>query len=160
MKSTPVIRTAYASRLGLLLPLLAGSTLARATAMARHGTVVTAAKPAAESVRPMQAHAQAGHHGHGARPAHDGAHAHHGEHGPAAQAQHGDGKTATHQSVHAKAGCADCAKCCLLAASAPPPALVADFAPAVARALFLSQSTPVPAFLTDGPDRPPRHFIA
>ncbi len=71
-----------------------------------------------------------------------------------------DGKPSSHKAVHAKAGCADCAKCCLLAASAPPPMLAASFAPRVARASFEPQRAIDPAFLTDGPDRPPRHLTA
>ncbi len=125
MKFNTVIRTVIALLLCLLLPLQAGATLARATAMAHH-----------------VAHRAANHHD------------------PAAHGQTDHGKAFSHQSVHAKAGCIDCAKCCLLAASAPPPVLTADFVPAVARASFLPQSAPAPAFLTDGPERPPRHSIA
>ena len=163
MKSNTVIRTAIALLLCLLLPLQAGATLARATAMARHGTggASTTVKSADAGQR-MQPLAHAGHHGQGVHAAqvHHGAHGATDHHGPAAHGQPDKVKAGTHQSVHAKAGCADCAKCCLLAASAPPPVLTADFAPAVARAAFLPQSAPAPAFLTDGPDRPPRHLIA
>ncbi len=169
MKSNTVIRTVIALLLCVLLPLQAGATLARATAMARHGSAgTTAAAMAAEAARSGQPAMHAGHHGHGsapyhAEPVHHGAHGAHGAADAQATAAHGQpdqARAATHQSVHAKAGCADCAKCCLQAASAPPPVLVADFAPALARAAFLPQSAPAPAFLTDGPERPPRHLIA
>jgi len=171
MKFKSVMRTVLALLLCLLLPLQAGATLARATAMARHGSagaaVAVKTEQAGERVQPL---AHAGHQRHGAQGSHAGAQdaaaAHHGAHRAAnhpeaaAHGQQAQGKAASHQSVHAKAGCVDCAKCCLLAASAPPPVLTADFAPAVARASFLSQSAPAPSFLTDGPDRPPRHLIA
>lgn len=170
MKFNTVIRTVIALLLCLLLPLQAGATLARATAMARHGSVgATMAVTKEQDRERAQRLAHSGHQGHGAQRSHVGAQAapaHHGAHRaanhrePAAHGQQDEGKASLHQSVHAKAGCVDCAKCCLLAASAPPPVLTADFAPAVARASFLSQSAPAPLFLTDGPDRPPRHLFA
>ncbi len=161
MKSNTVIRAVIALLLCLLLPLQAGATLARATAMARHGAAgaaTTVKRP--DAVSRVQPLAHAGHHGQGSHAAHDAAHVHQAAHEPAVHGQPGKAKSATHQSVHAKAGCVDCAKCCLLAASAPPPVLTVEFAPAVARAAFFPQSAPAPAFLTDGPDRPPRYLIA
>lgn len=63
---------------------------------------------------------------------------------------------ASHKDRHAKAECQTCAKCCLMAASAPPPVLNPTLAPAVTRAAFTPSADPAPAFLTDGPERPPR----
>ncbi len=143
MKFSPAIRTLLALMLCLLLPLQAGATLARATAMARHGSM---------SVPPSQ-DAHAGHHGDRVDHGNHG----HGGHGGQVVTP-ADSESGSHKSVHAKAGCADCAKCCLLAASAPPPASAASFTPDAVRAAFLAQRAPTPSFLTDGPDRPPRHL--
>lgn len=151
MKVITVIRPWIALLLCLLLPLQAGATLARATAMARHGAVhrvavQTVAPPAAQE-QAISVLAHHGHHGHVA-------------HGHSTGSKATSDKLMSHQAKHAKAGCADCAKCCLQAASAPPPMLPAVFVPAVARASFTAQHAPVPAFLTDGPERPPRHLNA
>lgn len=175
MKFTPAIRTLVALMLCLLLPLQAGATLARATAMARHGGVHApmAAPPAAQAAAHNahdahhahvghhgSDHPHAGHKGHGDTPApapHQGDQGDQGNQGR--QVQPADGK-ASHKTVHAKAGCVDCAKCCLQAAAAPPSALAPSFAPGMSRVAFVSQRAPAPAFLTGGPDRPPRPLPA
>jgi hypothetical protein len=186
MNLSSSVRTLIALLLCLLLPLQAGATLARAAAMARHAAQMpTAVSPAVardDAAIPLLAHGglhgghhadqhgahtvHAGHGGHAADAAHAAPHSHshqghHGDHGLKAPADvKPASKPASHQAVHAKAGCADCAKCCLMAASAPPPVLSASFAPAVARASFEPQRALAPAFLTSGPDRPPRHLTA
>lgn len=178
MRFNRAFRTLIALILCVLLPLQAGATLARASAMARHGIApvpvmaAAAAQPAAAANAIVHAPAwpslaQGAHHSHPG-PAHaQPAAEDHGIHAAPLHSVHDgklvqpdDGKPVSHKTVHAKAGCTDCAKCCLLAASAPPPMLCASFAPAVARASFDAQRAPAPAFLTDGPDRPPRPLPA
>lgn len=226
MKAITIVRPLIALLLCLLLPLQAGATLARATAMVLHGGIpaLAKAKPspmahhrAMDGVAHDRHGTDAAQGGHGIRGT-DGAHGDHGvkgipvahgtETGHGMHAAHGEftgsrviaddaasgklvsdeqasdkqasheaastspasiqaaanqqvsGKSASHQAKHAKAGCADCAKCCLQAASAPPPMLPAVFVPTFVRAAFIAQQAPAPAFLTDGPERPPRQLIA
>lgn len=160
-----MFRTVLALLLCLLLPLQAGATLARSAAMAMHGGVHATAATVSE----LQATGEhADHQVHGGKlQRHDQVHHEHKQykqnkqhHEHHARMPTADAKVSGHKTLHAKAGCVDCAKCCLIAASAPPPALPASFAPAVARASFISQRAPAPAFLTDGPERPPRHRTA
>ncbi len=168
MKAITVLRPLIALLLCVLLPLQAGATLVRATTMARHGAAHTLSAPVGAEAGAQLALAQEVHHagshalmhgqlsahaGHASPPAHAALH-------PPADAKAVSDKAASHQAKHAKAGCSDCAKCCLQAASAPPPMLSAVFPPAVARASFRPQHAPVPAFLTDGPERPPRVLTA
>jgi hypothetical protein len=174
MKLSSSVRSLIALLLCLLLPLQAGATLARAAAMARHaGQMPAQVSPAVikdDAAVPLLVHgglhgahtAHAGHGVHAADAAHTAPHphSHQGHHGDHSLKAPADAKPASHKAVHAKAGCADCAKCCLMAASAPPPVLSASFAPAVARASFEPQRALAPAFLTSGPDRPPRHLPA
>ena len=142
-----LLRAFVALMLCVLLPVQAGATLVRSTAM----SAAHALKPAA---MPQAAPAPA---------VHTGQHAHH--HAafvhPAHQAKQDTvAVKSSHKERHAKAECQSCAKCCLLAASAPPPALGPAPAPAVARAAFVSSADPAPSFLTDGPERPPRSLAA
>lgn len=192
MKVSHALRTLFALVLSLLLPLQAGATLARATAMALHAGApvgpMTVAPPLDQD-RALDQLAHGAHAGHAVHADHaadgghgsdvdldadarhdtDTVHGTYGTHGESA-----DGKPVSHKASpdkatadkptshyakHAKAGCADCAKCCLHAASAPPPMLPAVFVPMVVRASFTVQHAPIPAFLTDGPERPPRHLI-
>jgi hypothetical protein len=136
-------RIAIASLLCLLLPLQAGAAVARSTAMsAQHATQAGA--------KPLQlAHAIGVPHQHGA-------HSHH-ENLPNKKA----GKPVKSRSVQqAKADCHEAAKCCLAAASAPPSANNQCFDPAIARVAYIPHSLPAVAFLTGGPERPPRFLNA
>ncbi len=173
MKAITVMRPLIALLLCVLLPLQAGATLVRATTMARHGGAHTLSAPGLSESRAQTAPAHDAHHAgnHAAMHVQPSAHAgHEGHEGHDRPLLPADGnavadkaaahKANSHQDRHAKAGCSDCAKCCLQAASAPPPMLSAIFSPAVARASFSPQDAPAPAFLTDGPERPPRALNA
>ncbi len=140
-----IVRTLVALLLCALLPLQAGAALVRSTSMsASHA--VRSASINMQRAAPLDVatgdHAQHGHHSHQAKPA--------AEHLPMPDA------APSHKQHHAKAECQSCAKCCLMAASAPPPVLTPALAPAVTRTAFIPSADPAPAFLTDGPERPPR----
>lgn len=137
-----IIRTFVALLLCAVLPLQAGAALVRSTAMSASHALRAAPVVAQQEASDAAAHHA--HHGHHAQPA-DGAR-------PQAVAL----PAASHKDRHAKAECQTCAKCCLMAASAPPPVLNPTLAPAVTRAAFIPSADPAPAFLTDGPERPPR----
>jgi hypothetical protein len=70
------------------------------------------------------------------------------------------GADASHKSSHAKGHCSDCGKCCVTAAVAPPPTLVAAFQPSVMRAAYIPIRARIAARVPDGPERPPRFLIA
>jgi hypothetical protein len=118
-----------------------------------------------------------GHHGAAAARAHAG-HSHEHEHGAAAAPHGHDGTTLSHSHADerevgpsdggdaaklpsaqkvAKTSCSACASCCT-AAALPTAVLTFDVTP-----VHSSVVAPVPlsiaAFLTDGPDRPPRSMI-
>ncbi len=140
-------RTLVSVLLCLVLPLQASAALVRAV------TMMAPAHPApshAGSALPppsMQvAHAIGAPHQHGA-------HAHH-EKLPKQKA--GKSAPASHKAKHAKGDCPTCAKCCLLAAVAPPPAVAPDSSIPVSRVAFVAAPLSVPSFLPDGPERPPR----
>ena len=142
-----IVRIVVASLLCLLLPLQAGASVARSAAMsaqhAAHGSTH-------EAVKPLQlAHAIGVPHQHGA-------HAHH-ENLPNKKASK-PAKARTSQQ--AKSECDDGAKCCLMAASAPPSVNNQCFDPAIARVAFVPHSIPAAAFITEGPERPPRFLNA
>lgn len=142
-----LFRIVIASLLCLLLPLQAGASVARSAAMsAQH-----AARSSGQiSAKPLQlAHAIGVPHQHGA-------HAHH-ENLPNKKASK-PSKSRTAQQ--AKADCHEGSKCCLMAASAPPSANLHCFDPAIARVAHVPHSLPAAAFITDGPDRPPRFLNA
>ncbi len=146
--------------LSLLLPLQAGSALARSVGMlSRHhapavstaSTASTTAAPAAQA--PLQvAHAIGVPHQHGA-------HAHHEGHHVKKSAPSGkdDG---SHKARHAKGHCSDCGKCCVTAAVALPPSLVSAVQPHVTRAAWLPFRERIAAHVPDGPERPPRSLTA
>lgn len=144
---TKFARFAIASLLCLLLPLQAGAAMVNSTAMsARHAAQFNAGA----NVKPLQlAHAIGAPHQHGA-------HAHH-ENLPNKKAAKPSKARSTKQ---AKAECHDGAKCCLIAASAPPSAVNQCFDPAIARVAYIPHSVPAVAFITDGPERPPRFQAA
>ncbi len=140
--------------LSLLLPLQAGSALARSAGMlARHHAPATAAARAENSAAPLQlAHAIGVPHQHGA-------HAHH-EHHQVKKAAPSGKDDGSHKTRHAKGNCSDCGKCCVTAAVAPPPSLVAGFEPHATRAAYLSARALITAHVPDGPERPPRSLTA
>lgn len=141
----------------LLLPLQAGSALARAAGMqSRHHapaaeTATTAGNAAATA--PLQlAHATGSPHPHDA-------HARH-QHHAAKKAAPSAGDEASHQTRHAKGHCSDCGKCCVTAAVALPSSLVASFRPPVTRAAYVPSRARIAAHIPDGPERPPRFLTA
>jgi hypothetical protein len=174
VRMKPAFRTLIALLLCLLLPLQAGATLARSTAMVLRGGMHPATVTAPRAVDELQhaASPQALHAGHDTQAMH-AMHRHHGDqplqhHAPVhgghdLQPDHAPSANiilSAHHKTHAKTGCVDCAKCCLLAASAPPPARPPSLAPVAARVSFIAQHAPETAFFTDGPERPPRPPIA
>lgn len=92
------------------------------------------------------AHAGEGHHHdpsmHAAHPTDDGAPVHGSDHAPA----------------HGKYGCSACAACCIGGALASPAPLLP--APAHLHERPLPVPQPAAAFITDGPERPPRPLPA
>ena len=148
MKS--IVRITLASLLCLLLPLQSGAVVARAAAMSVQHAKQVNHIGAQDADKPLQlAHAIGVPHQHGA-------HAHH-ENLPNKKALKPAKARSTQQ---AKSECHDGAKCCLVAASAPPSANTQCFDPAIARVAYLPHSLPAVAFLTDGPERPPRFLNA
>jgi len=145
MSST--FRTTVALLLCLLLPLQAGASMVRSAGMsAKHAAQMTSPS----DMRTMQlAHAIGVPHQHGAHATHD------------KPLKKKAGKPAkSHTSQQAKAHCHEGAKCCLMAASALPSVTRYRFDPAIARVSYASLSMPAVAFLTDGPERPPRFLTA
>lgn len=144
------VRITLASLLCLLLPLQSGAVVARSVAMSVQHAKQANHIGAQAADKPLQlAHAIGAPHQHGA-------HAHH-ENLPNKKALKPAKARSTQQ---AKAECHDGAKCCLVAASAPPSAHTPCFDPAIARVAYLPHSLPAVAFLTDGPERPPRFLNA
>ncbi len=140
---TSLARIVIASLLCLLLPLQAGAVVVRSVVMSAQHAAHTSAKPL------QLAHAIGAPHQHGAHATQDKS-----PHKKSA-------KPAKARSMQqAKAECHDGAKCCLVAASAPPPANGPCFYPAIARLAYTPLSLPPVAFLTDGPERPPRTLCA
>ncbi len=122
----------------LLLPLQAGSAFARSAAMAATSLQL--------------AHAIGAPHQHGA-------HAHH-EHKHTKKAAPSVKDDGSHKSRHAKGECNNCAKCCVTAATAPPPTLPATFQPSATRSVIPPTTARIAAFIPDGPERPPRSLTA
>lgn len=150
--------------LSLLLPLQAGSALARSVSMlSRHHApavaagkghaTATAAVGAASTAAPLQlAHATGVPHQHGVQ-------AHH-EHHHVKKAAPSGKDDASHKTRHAKGHCSDCGKCCVTAAVAPPPSIGASFQPHAVRAAYLPSRASIAAHVPDGPERPPRSLTA
>ena len=127
----------------LLLPLQAGASVARSAAMSAQHAGHNSEQ---HSAKPLQlAHAIGVPHQHGA-------HAHH-ENLPNKKASK---PSKAHTTQQAKTDCHDGAKCCLMAASAPPSTNTHCFDPAIARVAYVPHSLPAAAFITEGPERPPR----
>lgn len=146
------LRYLLALLLSLVLPLQAGAGLARAVTMMPMATAAHPAGTAAATHAPVQmqmAHAVGAAHQHGA-------HAHH-EQLPKQKA--GSAVPASHKAKHAKGECSTCAKCCLLAAVAPPPVFAPESSVPVSRVGFFAASLSIPSFLPDGPERPPRLYL-
>lgn len=133
------LRTGIVLLLALLLPLQSGAVVARSAAMsAQHATQA--------GVQSLQlVHAIGVPHQHGVH-----THDHKLTHKMASKSF----KARVTQQV--KSGCHDGAKCCLLGASAPPSVISACFDPAMVIVSYLPYSVPAVAFITGGPDRPPR----
>lgn len=144
----PTFRMLIALFLSLLLPLQAGSALARSVGMlSRHHV------PAVATAAPLQlAHATGVPHQHDA-------HAHHQHHSVKKAALSGK-DDASHKTRHAKGSCSDCGKCCVTAAVAPPPSLVPAFQPLAMRAAYVPFRAQFAAHVPDGPERPPRSLTA
>ena len=143
--------------LSLLLPLQAGSALARSASMlARHHAPAQATATMAAGTAAVESLQLA--HATGTPHLHD-AHAHH-EHHHAKKAAPSGKDDASHKTRHAKGSCSDCGKCCMTAAVAPPPARVAAFQPSAMRAAHLSSRALIAAHVPDGPERPPRFLTA
>ena len=141
------LRIAMSLLLCLLLPLQAGASVARSAMMSAQHAARTSATSRAETLQ--LAHAIGVPHQHGAHAVHDKV--------PNKKA----GKRAkAHTSQQAKSHCHEVAKCCLMAASAPPSSNHYCFEPAIARVAHAPLSVPAVAFLTDGPERPPRLLTA
>lgn len=150
-------RYLIAALLCLLLPLQASAALVRAiTMMSPASTEQPVAEVASPQAPVLLAHAIGVPHQHGA-------HAHH-ENLPKQKAgtagKDGKAAPASHKSKHAKGECPTCAKCCLLAAAAPPPALVPASSIPVSRITYAATALFIPSFLPDGPERPPRFSLA
>lgn len=140
-------RNLLAVVLCLVLPLQASAALVRAVTMMAPGHPAQShAGSASPQVSLQVAHAIGAAHQHGA-------HAHH-EKLPKQKA--GKAAPASHKAKHAKGECPSCAKCCLLAAVAPPPAWAPESSIAVSRVAFVAAPLSIPSFLPDGPERPPR----
>ncbi len=146
-------RTLIAVFLSLLLPLQAGSALARSASMlSRHLEPATAAAGTANAAPLQLAHAIGVPHQHNA-------HAHHEHHHAKKVAPSGKGE-ASHKARHAKGNCSDCGKCCVTAAVAPPASNGAGFEPTAIRAAFIPSRERIAAHVHDGPERPPRLLTA
>ncbi len=149
-----VSRYLVAALLCLVLPLQVSAALVRSVTMLPLPSPVQMADEAAPTPAPVQvAHAIGAPHQHGA-------HAHH-ENLPRQKASK-DGKASpsSHKAKHAKGECPTCAKCCLLFAAAPPPALAPASSIPVSRVAFAAATLNIPSFLPDGPERPPRFSLA
>lgn len=149
-------RYLVAALLCLVLPLQASAALVRTITMM---SPASTEQPVAEFASPQAPAILA--HAIGAPHQHD-AHAHH-ENLPRQKAgkdgrvgKEGKAAPASHQSRHAKGACPTCAKCCLLAAAAPPPALLPPSSIPVSRISYAAMALVIPSFLPDGPERPPR----
>ena len=139
--------------LSVLLPLQGGSALARSAGMlSRHQAPATAAAGTANAAPLQLAHAIGVPHQHHA-------HAHH-QHNHVKKAAPSGKDEASHKTRHAKGNCSDCGKCCVTAAVAPPPSLVAGFEPPAIRAAYLPSRARIAAHVPDGPERPPRLLTA
>lgn len=152
-----VSRYLVAALLCLVLPLQASAALVRSVAMMPLPSKVQMADEAAPTPAPVQvAHAIGVPHQHGA-------HAHH-ENLPRQKAgkdgKDGKASPSSHKANHAKGECPTCAKCCLLFAAAPPPALAPASSIPVSRVAFAAAALSIPSFLPDGPERPPRFSLA
>ena len=145
--------------LSLLLPLQAGSALARSAAMAsrHHAPAATAAAEAARLAATAAAPLQLAH-AVGVPHQHD-AHAHH-EHRHVKKSAPSGKDDGSHKARHAKGQCSDCGKCCMTAAVAPPPSLATSFQPPAMRAAWLPARARIAAHVPDGPERPPRSLTA
>lgn len=144
-------RTLLSVLLCLVLPLQASAGLVRAVTMMAPAHHAQLHGDSASPQASMQvAHAIGAAHQHGA-------HAHH-EKLPKQKA--GKAVPASHKAKHAKGECPSCAKCCLLAAVAPPPAFTRESSIPVSRVAFVAAALSIPSFLPDGPERPPRSSLA
>ncbi len=159
--SCPLPRFLIAVFLCLLLPLQSGIAFARSAGMvsvhrAAAQTASPAASPQAETLQ--VAHAIGKPHQHDA-------HAHH-EHrqlkkaSPSARDDSKRDHSGSHKSRHASGACQDCAKCCVTAAAAPPPASLPTLQPSAVRSAFLPSVTRIRVHTPDGPERPPRSLTA
>ena len=139
--------------------------------------VLVCAVPAQGLAAATMIHCGPGHHGGSTAQAH-AAHSHQHEHG-AATAPHGHDNAAPHHShvdapaagtpdvgdaadppaaqKIAKTSCSACASCCT-AAALPTAVLTFDVTPVHASVVALVPRS-IAAFVTDGPDRPPRSMI-
>lgn len=143
--------------LSLLLPLQAGSALARSVVMAASGHPVPVAAAIAATADPAQTPLQLAH-ATGVSHQHD-AHAHH-EHRHGKKSAPSGKNDGTHKSRHAQGQCNDCGKCCITAAVAPPPAVADTFQPSAMRAAWLPYRARIAVHVPDGPERPPRSLTA
>ena len=154
------VRLLLAVFLSLLLPLQAGSALARSVAMAASGHPVpaVAAMPATRLAAnrtdaPPSLTQPVG----GSHP--QAAHAHHAHHHVTKSPPSGKDEN-THKIRHAKGHCNDCGKCCMTAVVAPPPAVADSFQPSPTRASWLPYRLRITLHVPDGPERPPRSLTA
>ncbi len=146
-----VSRYLIAALLCLVLPLQASAALVRAVSVMSPASTAQGDGKAASSQAPVQvAHAIGAPHQHGA-------HAHH-DNLPRQKA--GKATPASHKAKHAKGECPTCAKCCLLAVAAPPPAVPPASPVPMSRVAFVAVPLSIPSFLPDGPERPPRFPLA
>jgi hypothetical protein len=138
---------AIALLLCLLLPLQAGASIARSAMMSAQYAVRNSEPSVAQTLQ--LAHAIGVPHQHGAHSTHD-----------KSQLKKPAKPAKARSPQQAKADCHDVAKCCLMGATAPPSTAPYCFDPAIARVTHAPLSVPAVAFLTDGPERPPRLLTA
>ncbi len=129
----------------LILPLQAGVAMARSVRMAQHTMSMNQEDPV------LLAHASPLPHQHHV-------HAHH-EHHNATKA-HPEKQGSSHKSQHAKSECSNCAKCCLIGAYAPPPAMPSALTPAIDRQFDRADTSLLTHFIPEGLERPPRSLSA
>ena len=150
-----VIRSALLWLIAVALPLhgAAAATMI-ACGPAHHGAAVAAAAQPAAAASHGHEHGAAPHAGHG-----HGPHAHspaHGDHGMASQAA--DDAPDANSSQAGTSTCSVCASCCT--AAALPPSLISIDPHPHADDMQPGLQAHTAVFMTDGPERPPRHLLA
>ncbi len=143
-----LIRTLLVWMLVLAVPAQGTAALTMAFCGPDHHGGMAAVQAQAAAAEPMQ-------HGHHAGGAH--------EHGEMAASADDDTAAAANAAAHAQAGhgkskCSACASCCSL--SALPSTVLHVPMPVFTATVYAAVVPSVDSFAADGPDRPPRTFLA